>query len=67
MKKLPIETAVKRLRERRGWTQEELAREIGITVYTVHRWETRKTKPTKLAFRILKALLDEEGIDVEKR
>ena len=31
---------VRRMRERLGWTQEDLARELGVHRVTVARWET---------------------------
>ena len=36
---------IKELRQRSGWTQERLARELGVSVMTVSRWETGKQKP----------------------
>lgn len=47
---------IKRLRQRRGLTQEQLAREVGTTVVSVSRWEHGHTKPTRLAERALSRL-----------
>lgn len=46
-----------------GWTQEDLAREIGVSLSTVQRWESRGGKPTRLACRELERLFKEGGID----
>lgn len=32
-----------------GWSQEELARNLGVSFATVNRWENNKTSPSKLA------------------
>ena len=66
MKKLSPREAIKIIRERRGWTQEDLAREIGVTVFTVNKWERGHLKPSRLARVFLDKLFEEEGIKVEK-
>ena len=40
-----IPALVKRIRTTRGLTQEELAREIGVTFSTVNGWENGKHRP----------------------
>lgn len=40
---------VKRVRSQLNFSQEKLAREIGVSFATVNRWENGKTKPFKLA------------------
>jgi len=54
---------VKLLRERRGWLQEDVAREIEVSLSTVQRWEKRDSKPSRLARRELRRLFKEAGID----
>ena len=54
---------VKELRKRRGWSQEDMAREIGVSLSTVQRWERQGGKPTRLARRELKRLFNEAGIE----
>jgi len=54
---------VKELRGKRGWAQEDLAREIGVSLSTIQRWESRESKPTRIARRELKKLFREAGID----
>jgi len=53
---------IRALRERRGWSQEDLARQIDVSLSTVQRWEKRGGKPTRLARRELKKLFEEAGI-----
>ena len=40
---------IKTLRKNMGWSQEDLAREIGVSLSTVQRWEKRGGKPIRLA------------------
>ena len=47
---------IRALRKQLGLTQEEFAHEIGVTFATVNRWENKKSEPSRLALRILKAL-----------
>ena len=47
---------VKELREKMGMTQEQLARELGVSFKTVNRWERGKNKPSRLAVARLDAL-----------
>ncbi|MFC2010530.1 helix-turn-helix transcriptional regulator [Chloroflexota bacterium] len=60
-----LKDKVKELRKKRGWTQEDLARQIGVTLSTIQRWEKRGGRPTRLARRELTQLLQEVGIDIE--
>jgi len=54
---------VRALRRKRGWAQEDLAREISVSLSTVQRWEKRDCKPARLARRELGRLFREAGID----
>ena len=58
-----LKEKVKALREKRGWSQEDLAREIDVSLSTVQRWESKGANPTRLARRELKKLLQAAGID----
>ena len=40
---------VKALRKVKQWSQEDLAREIGVSLSTVQRWEKGSGKPIRLA------------------
>jgi len=57
---------VRTLREKRGWSQEDLAREIDVSLSTVQRWESKGAKPTRLARRELKRLFKEAGVEGEE-
>ncbi|MFC2024837.1 multiprotein-bridging factor 1 family protein [Chloroflexota bacterium] len=46
-------------RERKGWSQENLARHLGVSLHTVHRWEIGKTIPSPLAMEKLQKVLDD--------
>lgn len=54
---------VRELQKRRGWSQEDLARQIDVSLPTVQRWEKKGTRPTRLARRELSGLFRETGID----
>jgi len=54
---------VKELRQKKRWTQEDLAWEIGVSLSTVQRWEAKGANPTRLARRELKRLFEEAGIE----
>ena len=54
---------VRELRKRKGWPQEDLAREMGVSLSTVQRWENKGGEPTRLARRELRKLFQEAGID----
>jgi transcriptional regulator with XRE-family HTH domain len=58
---------VKELRKRRGWTQEELAQEIDVSLSTIQRWERQGGEPTRLARRELAKFFQQAGIDVEDK
>ena len=57
-----LEEKVKELRKKMGWAQEDLARQIGVSLSTVQRWEKKGGDPTRLARRELKKLFKEAGI-----
>jgi len=54
---------VKELRKKMGWAQEDLAREIDVSLSTIQRWEGKGAKPTRLARKELKRLFREAEID----
>jgi transcriptional regulator with XRE-family HTH domain len=53
---------VKELRQRKGWTQEEMAQKIGVSLSTVQRWEKQGGRPTRLPRRELEKLFHKAGI-----
>jgi transcriptional regulator with XRE-family HTH domain len=55
---------LKQIRAKMGWAQEDLAREIGVSLSTVQRWEKPSAKPNRLARKALARLfkaLEREG------
>ena len=48
---------LKTIREKMELSQESLARRLGVSLYTVHRWEKGKTSPNALARRELALFL----------
>lgn len=54
---------VKEVRKELGLTQEQLAREIGVTFSTINRWENRKTKPNNLAIKAFEMFCKEQKIN----
>lgn len=61
-----LKEKVKVLRRKRSWSQEDLAREVGVSLSTVQRWEKIGSKPIRLARRELNRLFKEVGIDSEE-
>jgi len=56
---------VKELRKKKGWAQEDLARELDVSLSTVQRWEKRGGRPSRLPRRELARLFKEAEIDSE--
>ena len=57
---------MKELRKKKGWTQDDMAREIGVSLSTMQRWEGQGGNPTRLARRELGRLFEEQGIEWNK-
>jgi transcriptional regulator with XRE-family HTH domain len=55
---------VKRIRQARGQTQEEFARELDVTVGTINGWENGRHRPVKAQRRRLIALGESLGFKV---
>jgi putative transcriptional regulator len=60
-----LKEKVKALRKKKGWAQEDLAREMGVSLSTIQRWENKGGNPTRLARRELKKFFTEAGIAVD--
>ena len=43
--------------------QEAFAREIGVTFFSIKRWESGKTKPNMSAMKKIKEFCEAQGID----
>jgi transcriptional regulator with XRE-family HTH domain len=52
-----ISENIKTLREKRGWTQHQLADRLGVEQSTISRWEAGTTKPVGLYLRSVMRLL----------
>lgn len=59
-----LKERVKALRQKMGWSQEDLAREVGVSLSTVQRWETKGNKPIRLARKRLEKLLQKSNSEV---
>ena len=57
---------IKALRLRLEWTQEHMARELGVSFPTVNRWEKGKAKPSSLAVQALERLERRAGVQDEQ-
>jgi len=60
MKKEPVD--IKTIRLELGFTQEDLARQLGLALSTVSKWEQGVTSPSRLAREKLEKLLRKGGI-----
>jgi DNA-binding XRE family transcriptional regulator len=56
-----LDVKLKQVRAERGWAQEDLAREIGVSLSTVQRWEKQNAKPNRLARKALASLFKAMG------
>jgi transcriptional regulator with XRE-family HTH domain len=57
---------LKELRKKKSWTQEDMAREIHVSLSTVQRWEKKGGEPTRLARRELQRIFRREGIPLNQ-
>jgi len=60
-----LQEKLRELRTKKRWTQEDLAREIHVSLSTVQRWEKKGGEPTRLARRELKRIFRRAGIALE--
>ena len=60
VKKEPID--IKAIRQSLGFTQEDLARAMGLALSTVSKWEQGVTSPSRLAREKIERLLKKEGL-----
>ncbi|MCH8863989.1 MAG: helix-turn-helix transcriptional regulator [Chloroflexi bacterium] len=58
-----LQQKVKELREKKGWTQEDLAYKISVSLSTVQRWEKKGGEPTRLARRELRKMFLKNGVE----
>ncbi|MEK6791808.1 MAG: helix-turn-helix domain-containing protein [Deltaproteobacteria bacterium] len=58
---------IKRIRQCLGWSQEALAREVGVSFCTVNRWERGKSQPSPMAIRILEGFRGKNGLSNSRK
>ncbi len=51
-----LKEKLRELRKNKGWSQKDLAREVGVSLSTVQRWEKQGGQPTRLARRELQKI-----------
>ena len=56
---------IKKLRNKMLLTQSEFAKELGVSIASVARWETGENEPTMKVKRKLQALFEKYTIEVE--
>ena len=56
---------IKELRKKMGWAQEDLARDLDVSLSTIQRWEGKGSKPTRHARTALKRLFQKAEIGDE--
>ena len=57
-----LQARLKTLRSKMGWSQEDLARQINVSLSTVQRWEAKGARPTRLARQELSRIFRQTGI-----
>ena len=57
----------KALRAKLNMSQQDLARELEVSLDTVNRWENGKTIPSKLAMKAIETMCTEHKIELEKQ
>lgn len=50
---------IRALRRRLGLSQQAFAERLGVSIQSVHCWETGKRKPSRLALKVLDRLVGE--------
>ncbi len=56
-------TVIKNLREKKGWKQSELARQLGIKQQSISRWEAGISRPKEIDLAKLNALFPETSLE----
>lgn len=56
---------IKRIRRKELMTQEDFAKEIGVSCITVTRWETGKAKPNLKTMRLIDEYCKKNSIDFD--
>ena len=56
---------IKRIRRKAFKTQEDFAKELGVSFATVNRWETGKAKPNLKTMKLIDEYCKKNGIDFD--
>ena len=56
---------IKRIRRKAFLTQEDFAKEIGVSYATVNRWETGKAKPNLKTMKLIDGYCKKNAIDFD--
>lgn len=56
---------IKSIRRKAFLTQEDFAKEIGVSFATVNRWETGKAKPNLKTMKLIDAYCKEHALDFD--
>ena len=64
LKDIDFATLVRVVRQNRGQTQEELARELDVTVGTMNGWENGRHRPVRAQRRRLILIAEEMGLTI---
>ena len=56
---------IKRIRRKEFMTQEDFAKELGVSFATVNRWETGKAKPNIKTMKLIDEYCNKNGIDFD--
>ena len=56
---------IKRIRRKAFLTQEDFAKEIGVSFATVNRWETGKAKPNLKTMKLIDDYCKRNDIDID--
>ena len=59
-----LRDSIKKLRSTMGWSQEDLARKVDVSLSTVQRWEGNVSVPSRLAKKQLVKLFKKAKLEV---
>ena len=59
---MAMQSRIKELRKKNGWSQEDLARLVEVSLSTVQRWESKGAKPARHSRKELARLFFENGL-----
>lgn len=59
---MSFDIEIKKVRQNAFLSQQDFAKELGVSFSTVNRWETGKTRPTYKAMKAIDAFCKKNGI-----